>query len=142
MVVFLLLVIIAILLFGSSAVTGAIGAVLGLIAASIALIYASTVLGVSPANLLIGVIATIAILSFFVWIYDQSEKNAQKKPEESATILGNPYLDYLFIGMHDQDRKKFNRLVMQHTSKDIINYVELVRNDEWVKEMKVKYRLT
>lgn len=52
MVVFLLLVIIAILLFGSSVILGAIGAVLGIIAAAAAFVALCAWLGLDPGQVI------------------------------------------------------------------------------------------
>jgi hypothetical protein len=59
----ILLLILAVLLFGSSVVIGAFGRVLGFIAFSVALATAAMTFDIDPANLVIGILVIIAVVA-------------------------------------------------------------------------------
>ena len=80
MLVFLVALIAAVLLFGSSAVLGALGAVLGFIAACIALAAASAVFNIDPGYIVLGLLALLVIL--FLVFAPQI-----KKAEQEAEML-------------------------------------------------------
>lgn len=60
MLYIILLLVLAVLLFGASAVIGALGYVLGFIAAAVALVYASTTFDLDPLA-----VAAIGLVGFF-----------------------------------------------------------------------------
>jgi sugar phosphate permease len=68
MIVFLLLLILTVLLFGSSVVIGAAGYVLGFIAAFILLVWCSITFGWSPVAIVATVLGTMAIAAFAMMI--------------------------------------------------------------------------
>ena len=87
MIVILLLIIIAIMLFGSSAVTGAFGAILGFLAAVIALVLLAIIwssLGLIVQVLVVGI--PLALVVAALWASEQKEaSSADKLPARPQT---------------------------------------------------------
>lgn len=94
MVVVILLLILAVLLFGSSAVAGAIGAMLGFLVALVALIYASITFDLTVAEIIwyvIGGIVTIFIVIFaaasiFDYIYPVEKRMLKFEAERKQKL--------------------------------------------------------
>ena len=103
MVVIILLLILAVLLFGSSVVTGALGAILGFLVAAVAFIYLEISFDLTLADILFyafGFVVLIAIMLFsLAALYDQfnpPEKLMRKHDDKKGG----------FVSWHrDHDRK-------------------------------------
>lgn len=92
----ILLLILAVLLFGSSAVLGVLGIVLGFIAAFIALTMLGVLYSLTPSYLILIGIAGLAVLVggffLFAWIiqpYEIAKMNAQMRREWEAELPSN-----------------------------------------------------
>lgn len=83
MTTFLLLLIVAILLFGSSIVIGTAGRILGAIVAVVAIIWAATALSISPIGLALTALAIVVALGVANYILQQVNKTAD--PDRPAT---------------------------------------------------------
>ena len=86
MVVFLLLLIVAILLFGSSAVIGFIGQILGLIAALVAITFGIMLFQDNPVTVslvLAGFFSAIAILGYIVFRADRNRRRQIREKIEA-----------------------------------------------------------
>lgn len=96
----ILLLILAVLLFGSSAVLGAIGFVLGLIVAIIALVWLSMLLGITPVTMLvIGVVGLFGLCGLVLLVCKliepwetkrtvakiEAQRRANATPQENST---------------------------------------------------------
>jgi hypothetical protein len=80
MTIFLLLLIVAILLFGSSAVIGVIGKILGTLLAVAALVWAATSFSISPELLAMTALAVVVALGVVNYILEQMRKTGTPEP--------------------------------------------------------------
>ncbi len=94
----ILFLILAVLLFGSSAVLGALGMVLGFIVAFVALVYASITFDLEPIQIIgyavVGVLALIPVGYLLLLVIDYFDPNARehrKFAKDNAHILNSEY---------------------------------------------------
>lgn len=97
MVVFLLLLIVAILLFGSSAVIGVLGKVLAALLAIAALVWATFTLSISLELLALSVVGILAAFAGTNYLLEQMKKSeattepTPSTPSESSSALYRKY---------------------------------------------------
>lgn len=104
MLYIILLLILAVLLFGSSVVLGALGWILGFIVAVIALSWASITFGISTETWILGGIALVVAIGIAHYALQAKQKSDEEQARKDA---GNPLLGTASISK----RKEYERLI-------------------------------